>query len=1060
MKKKTTLAAFALLMLFCGAIANGLQTVLIGGQDVDKQAARLTFSNDSVTLAFTDATTQTASMEEVELKFDWTAVISPGKQCDVNGDGAVDVADIATVISVMAEGVSPTSPRADVNGDGAVDVADIASIISAMAGGEARRAAEEAAQAKWDFTQTPDQDILALSAATGEWSYDETKKRYENTKAISGALKAAQTELLLTKGLSFEAAEKKMRIDVNSRLQLAGKGIPVTTPALQKGQRVTIVFASTGTNAVTFDANTNLANASGFVAADKDTRQTGTATVEQNGPVSFKSTGGSINIYSIEIEEAPDDPADQDVTDNAVSRDTQKNQAIVTLGDGIIHYYNTDELMAIDIDNATGLVTMSMNNQQQDLYHASVSGIAFAKKQDTGQDPVIENGQVDITEANGWMESLYVKWGLVEGVKNYNVYYSGSQQASWEKADPQLVRNYGTYGRADIVGLTAGTYAVKVVAADEEGNDLPASIASTVQDLVVKSYPRQGFAFMHGYAPGAYNADGTLKQGAKVFYVTKNTAKTIQTSVVTSAKGGITECTGLQAIIAAYEKGCDTTPIAFRFIGLVEKDHLDAIGSSEEGIQVKGRKADSELNMTFEGIGDDATLRGFGFLVRNAKGVEFRNLGIMRCMDDGISMDTDNSNIWVHHCDFFYGKHGSGDHDKGDGQVDVKSDSKLITVSYNRFWDTGKTNMFGMKSESGPNYISYDHNWFDHSDSRHPRVRTMSVHVWNNYFDNVAKYGVGATTGASVFVESNYFLKTKKPILSSLQGTDGLGSGTFSGENGGMIKAFGNYFDRSAVHFSYYTQAAPSSKGYDAYETQSRDEQVPATETTLVGGTSYNNFDTNPQLMYQYTADAADDVPAIVTGYYGAGRLNHGDFTYTFADNVGSDDDDSAYDSTLGDLIDGYKSSLVGLFTEQTSEEPEAPVDPADPTVPTDPAATILASFDGSPSNSMFTVGGDYGDGKITYAGTYYKKGVKLNSKGSVTFTPQQDYLMTLVLTTAKPGRDVSLNGTKTTVTGTENTEGAYYEMDPIAIAAGTKYVITKGSEESILMLIKLQPAQ
>ena len=50
---------------------------------------------------------------------------------DVNGDGAVDVADISNVISVMADGSN--NPAADVNGDGAVDVADISSIITIMA---------------------------------------------------------------------------------------------------------------------------------------------------------------------------------------------------------------------------------------------------------------------------------------------------------------------------------------------------------------------------------------------------------------------------------------------------------------------------------------------------------------------------------------------------------------------------------------------------------------------------------------------------------------------------------------------------------------------------------------------------------------------------------------------------------------------------------------------------------------------------------------------------------------------------------------------------------------
>ena len=36
------------------------------------------------------------------------------------------------------------------------------------------------------------------------------------------------------------------------------------------------------------------------------------------------------------------------------------------------------------------------------------------------------------------------------------------------------------------------------------------------------------------------------------------------------------------------------------------------------------------MNMTFEGVGDDATVYGFGFLLRNTKSVEFRNFAIMR----------------------------------------------------------------------------------------------------------------------------------------------------------------------------------------------------------------------------------------------------------------------------------------------------------------------------------------------------------------------------------------------------------------------------------------------
>ncbi|MBQ9232180.1 MAG: hypothetical protein IJ190_13530 [Prevotella sp.] len=54
----------------------------------------------------------------------------------------------------------------------------------------------------------------------------------------------------------------------------------------------------------------------------------------------------------------------------------------------------------------------------------------------------------------------------------------------------------------------------------------------------------------------------------------------------------------------------------------------------------------------------------------------------------------------------------------------------------------------------------------------------------------------------------------------------------------------------------------------------------------------------------------------------------------------------------------------------------------------------------------------------------------------------------------------MKLNGTATTVSGTENTEGKYYEMQPIAVTANTTYTITKGTAESIVMLIILEPVE
>jgi len=721
---------------------------------------------------------------------------------------------------------------------------------------------------------------------------------------------------------------------------------------------------------------------------------------------------------------------------NDVIQDATKNQVQLKLTDGSSKFYNTAEVQELTFDNGT--ITAG-----QDQYNNNVAGIAFAKA---------ITAKVNITEAKGWLESAYVKFDLYDNIQKYNVYVKGGQYNEYAQIDSELVRNYGTYGRADLVGLQAGTnYQLKVVPVNGDNTELT-QFASETEVLEVKNYSREGFAFMNNYTPGAYKADGTLKDGAKVLYITKNNFNTIQLEMVKDNKGNTETYTGLGEIFKAKQKGFDTTPMAVRIIGEITTNDADAaqLMSDEDGLQLKGNGDDTEMNVTLEGIGDDATFNGFGMTFYNGTKVEMRNIGLVNFNDDGIQLKG-TQHAWIHHNDFFYGNAGSAaDQKKGDGSLDVKDDSRYCTFSYNHFWDSGKTSLCGMKSESGSNFISYDHNWFDHSDSRHPRVRTMTVHVWNNYYDGVSKIGVGAVKGADIFVESNYFRNSKNPMLISEQGTDGR-NGFADDHDGGMIKAYGNVLTgKSATTFRSHKQYPVE---FDAYEADTRDEKVPETYKSVVGEYTYNNFDTDASLMYNYTPVAANDVPAVVTGFYGAGRMNHGDLQWTF--NNTTDDTSDAINDALKAAVMGYHTTLIGIMGEE--EETSGGGEQGGGDEPA-PEGAILASFDGSPSSSMFTVGGSYGDGKITYNNIGYKKGVKLDSKGSITFTPASNYLMTLVLATAKDGRDVKINNETTTVSGTENSEGKYYELQPIAITKGTQYVLTKGSKESIVMLIKLEP--
>ena len=692
---------------------------------------------------------------------------------------------------------------------------------------------------------------------------------------------------------------------------------------------------------------------------------------------------------------------------HAVARNSKVNQMYVTTKSGDVKYYNTADLTSVKFEGDKAIIAPK-SGSENDEYDASVREISFAKKVEQGASGDFNNpaGVIQITEAKGWQESAYLKWAPFEGASSYNVYVDD------KKIDAQLVRQYKSYYRADVLGLKEGTYSVKVVPVNADGAEIAG--ANTASNLVVKSYNREGFAHFKYDGVGAYNNDGTLKAGAKVLYITARSAKTVSTTVNT---GKLETITGLQSIIDAYSKGKDKTPIAFRFIGKISLSDLDHISSSAEGLQIKGAK----MNMTFEGVGDDATVYGFGFLLRNATSVEFRNLAIMRCLDDAMSLDTNNSHVWIHNMDLFYGKKGgAADQAKGDGTVDIKANSQYITVAYNRFWDNGKASMCGMKTESGPNYITYHHNWFDHSDSRMARIRTMSVHMYNNYYLHNDVYGVGATMGSSVFMESNYFDATKRPIMSSKQGTDAKGDGTFSGENGGLIKAYGNVFANKPANFSYVPYAE-NNTSFDAYEVSDPSEQVPSSVKTLVGGTSYDNFDTNPSLMYAYVADKAADVPAIVEGFYGAGRLNHGDIDFVIPDETLVTNGHQQPWPALASLLDSYTSGVVKVFGESNAAgegggtggstggtEGGSTVTPIE--------GTVLVTFtDSKPSSSIVTVSGNYATNKgtATIDGTSYSTCVKMESATNISVTVDKKVTMTLYFSSADSKTNAKIDGKK-----------------------------------------------
>ena len=593
----------------------------------------------------------------------------------------------------------------------------------------------------------------------------------------------------------------------------------------------------------------------------------------------------------------------------------------------------------------------------------------------------------NITQQSGSLEGAYVKWEPVSGAESYNVYYSGAGITD-RKIDTQLIRSYGSYFRADVLGLAAGNYTMKVVPVIG-GVEGTASISSAVNVL---AHDRNGFAHEGGRIPGAYNMDGTLKANAVVLYITQNTKNTVSLNVT----GATTNpCVGLQTILDGFKKGKDSRPLAIRLIGNITDFNYMLNGD----IVIENNNF-ATSSITFEGVGEDAYANGWGIRIKNASNVEVRNLGFMltdAAEGDNVSLQQGNDHIWVHNNDMFYGSAG-GDADqiKGDGALDVKK-STYVTLSYNHFWDSGKANLLGLSEGTAAGlYVTYHHNWYDHSDSRHPRVRYYSAHIYNNYFDGNSKYGSGSTLGSSLFLEGNYFRNCKYPMLISMQGTDVFGGsqGTFSGEAGGMIKAFNNTLSGQQRFVAY--DAANFPIEFDAYVASSRDEIVSSSIKSKSGGNTYNNFDTNAALYVKnLVVDDPETAKTKVMQF--AGRVDGGDLKWVF---------NNAVDDTSFDVNAGLKAMLTGYNSSMVYVQGETPVVVSTQTlaIPTNNDQTVPAGT--AIANIVFTWGGTATDATVT--------GLPANG---ITFT--KDSAAKTITVSGTPTSDVSFTVTTSGTSGT-----------------------------------------
>ena len=453
--------------------------------------------------------------------------------------------------------------------------------------------------------------------------------------------------------------------------------------------------------------------------------------------------------------------------------------------------------------------------------------------------PINTFAATSFSTAGGWFETLYAEWS---GNKSdvTGVSYSGTASGSLTGDDlTYLVRQDGSNVRLDIPGLKAGTYNLTVTTN---------SGTITKENIKVYEYDRSGYAHYDAHKEGvtgigAYNDDGTLKSNAVVVYVTEENKNTVQLPGYTGSQypagignilnyksadaNGVTGGGKIDIVKQLREEGI---PLDVRFLGTIRGgDSNTSNNPPAENIKGLtgyntptngGTKGDNGMmirvykssNVTFEGIGDDATLDGWGIQVISqtgfvSQGLEFRNLNFTNTPEDAIglegtaslssspqSKDWLNSSCtpikfsWVHNNTFHQGfckNPAESDKAEGDGSCDWKR-GYGYTMAYNHYINNHKTNLVGSSSQSIQYDASFHHNWYEGVMSRQPLARQANIHIYNTYFDGATSYAISPRAHAYIFSEGNYFGACKNPVDSAKEGSATVKSynDSFAGCNG------------------------------------------------------------------------------------------------------------------------------------------------------------------------------------------------------------------------------------------------------------------------------------
>lgn len=263
-------------------------------------------------------------------------------------------------------------------------------------------------------------------------------------------------------------------------------------------------------------------------------------------------------------------------------------------------------------------------------------------------------------------------------------------------------------------------------------------------------------------------------------------------SGTTGGTGGTEITVTTYSDLKKYAETVDTKYVIY-ISGTIKGTGSVSAGTYAGSIKVKSNK-------TIVGIGNTAFLDGVGLSISGVKNIIVRNVkfsmisvgkaipagsediaGIYSKLgDEGraqilvnggdlISISGSNSNVWIDHCEFYEEDPATQTNiDLYDGLLDIKNDSRYITVSWCYFHDHHKCSLIGSADTDlfAERKITFHHNYYVKVGSRLPLIRGGIAHFFNNYVKGASSVS-NSRMGACVKSEKNYFEDSKNAVLSS-----------------------------------------------------------------------------------------------------------------------------------------------------------------------------------------------------------------------------------------------------------------------------------------------------